>query len=131
LHNIKTIFQDVKLRFGFEIKYPIYIKSIYPNEYENTIFISFDYDLNKHVNIDYSTIRRILETPRFQSEENENADFLKNVLNAMVRFLNSIIDDYSRIIMSPRLITDKFLGPVEELIAQGLGVSVLGYNKKK
>jgi hypothetical protein len=30
--------------------------------------------------------------------------------------------------MSPRLITDKFLGPVEELMSRNLGVSVLGYN---
>jgi hypothetical protein len=46
----------------------------------------------------------------------------------MAKFLNSIIDDYSRIIMSPRLITDKFLGPVEKLMSQYLGVNVLGYN---
>jgi hypothetical protein len=117
-----------ELIIHFDVKYPIYIKSIYPDKSENTIYIYFEYKSNKHVSIYYFTIRRILETLRFQSQENENADFLKNVLNSMVRFVNSIISDYSRIIMSPRLITDKFLGPVEKLMSENLGVSVLGYN---
>jgi hypothetical protein len=64
-------------------------------------------------------------------DENFERYFLNSSLNSMARFLNLIIKDYSKIVMIPKLITNKDLGPVEELIAQGLGVSVLGYNQKQ
>jgi hypothetical protein len=64
-------------------------------------------------------------------DENFERYFFNSSLNSMARFLNLIIRDFSKIVMIPKLITNKDLGPVEELIAQGLGVSVLGYNQKK
>ena len=50
-------------------------------------------------------------------------EFLKNVLNAMTRFLNSIISDYLMIIKIPLIKTGLEIQPAEKLIAQYAGLS--------
>ena len=55
-------------------------------------------------------------------EDKEDQDFLQNVLNAMVRFLNTSIKEYSMMSSSVlRKNTGKFLGRAETLVAQCIG----------
>jgi hypothetical protein len=109
-----------KLLLDFSILYPNSLKKIH---------ISLVYfTSSKSVSLEYKTSKVFRESSRKRyREEVEEEGFLQNVLNAMVRFLNTIIKDYSKIVMSPRLILDRFLGPVEQNLAQFLGTTVLRY----
>ena len=120
---------------SFRIFFPDYFPGI-PEKYIHITLVSGDLMLledESDAKIEYHTYHEntylTMVSGKRSREEVVDEDFLHNVLNTMVRFLNTIIKDYSKIVMTPRLILDRFLGPVEQNLAQFLGTTVLRYKK--
>ena len=124
----KPIEKDPNFKY-FEYKkdYFLLFDIFYPNS-KNTIQINLDpYWYDDGVSLDYNTVKRFKETSRLRKryrEEVEEEEFLQNVLNAMVRLLNTIIKDYSMMSSSVlRNRTGKFIGRAETRVAEFIGAN--------
>jgi hypothetical protein len=136
--NKKFVFNFIKIDQW--IKIDVYYPRFYEyDQKEQCIYLNLIYSENNLL-IYYQTYKT--DSPRItrkrSREDKERSDFLNNVLNAMARFANSIILDFSYMISEPfrsseaiRNISTKtgrptpFLGPAEKLVASFIGAPSL------